>query len=380
MKQAVNIARILVGCLFIFSGLVKAIDPLGLAYKMQEFFELWASEGFMKGTMLWLNGHALMFSVLIITLEVVLGVALLLGWRTKTVSWLLLMLMLLFTFLTSYVLFSGKIRACGCFGDCIPLTPVQTFTKDVMLLALVLIILAGRKFINPLFSNTANSILFLISLFGVLGLQWYVLKYLPVKDCLPFKVGNNILELRKMPKDAVPDKVDYKFVYKKNGENKEFLVSALPDSSWEFVERKQIIIEKGKNNIPLINDFVLITQSGADTTEALLNTAGEYYLLFIKEYPGDREWSATEAYMQTRNKEIPHFIVTAQPKEMDERLNKNRNKFDVAILTCDGVAIKTAARVNPTLYKMKGPVVLKKLSWADFKHETKIGGFKSLAR
>ena len=130
MKQVVNIARILVGGLFIFSGLVKDIDPLVLAYNMQEFFEVWAAEGIMKGMMGWLNEHALMFSVIMITLEVVLGIALLLGWRTKMISWLLLLLTLFFTFLTTYVLFSGKIRACGCFGDCIPLTPVQTFTKD----------------------------------------------------------------------------------------------------------------------------------------------------------------------------------------------------------------------------------------------------------
>jgi len=379
MKQAVNIARILVGGLFIFSGLVKAIDPLGLAYKMQEFFEVWASEGIMKGMMHWLNEQALMFSLVMITLEVVLGVALLLGWRTKMVSWLLLLLMLLFTFLTSYVLFSGKIRACGCFGDCIPLTPVQTFTKDIVLLILVLLILAGRKYIKPVFSNTVNAALFLISLFGVLGLQWYVLKHLPIKDCLPFKVGNNILELRKMPKDAVPDKFDYTFVYKKNGGSKEFLVSALPDSSWEFVERKQVIVEKGKNNIPLINDFALITQNGTDTTEALLNSSGEYYLLFIKEYPGDVEWRATEAYMQTRDTKKPLFVVTSQPQEMNKLFNQGRNKLGVEILTCDGTAIKTAARVNPTLYLMKGPVVQKKLSWADFKKESKIRRFKSLA-
>ncbi|MEO7307027.1 MAG: BT_3928 family protein [Ferruginibacter sp.] len=380
MKQLVNIARILVGGLFIFSGLVKAIDPLGLAYKMQEFFEVWASEGIMKGMMLWLNEHALMFSIFMITLEVVLGIALLLGWRTKTASWFLLLLTLFFTFLTGYVLFSGKIRACGCFGDCIPLTPIQTFTKDIVLLVLVFLILFGRRYIKPVFSNAINVSVLLISLLAVLGLQWYVLRYLPVKDCLPFKTGNNILDLRKMPKDAIPDKFDYRFIYKKNGENKEYIVSALPDSSWEFVERKQVLVEKGKNNIPLINDFTLTTQSGADTTEALLNSSGEYYLLFIKEYPGDEQWSATEDYMQLRDKDKPHFVVTSQPKEINRLFNGGRNKFNVEILTCDATAIKTAARVNPTLYLMKGPVIQRKLSWADFKKITKSSGSKPLTK
>ena len=207
MKIIVNIARVLVGCLFIFSGLVKAIDPLGLAYKMQEFFEVWAASGYLKGMMDLLYDQALLFSVLMIALEVLLGVALLLGWRLKPVSWFLLALTLFFTFLTSYVLFSGKIRACGCFGDCIPLTPVQTFTKDLVLLLLVLIILLFGRYITPLFSPKVNGWLVMGSLLAVAGLQWYVLRHLPVVDCLPFRSGNNILELRKMPKDEIDRRV-----------------------------------------------------------------------------------------------------------------------------------------------------------------------------
>lgn len=364
MKTVVNIARVLVGILFIFSGLVKAIDPLGLAYKMQEFFEAWANAGIMPGVMNSLNGQALIFSVLMITLEVVAGVALLLGWKKNIISWLLLLLMLFFTFLTSYVLFSGKIRACGCFGDCIPLTPIQTFTKDIVLLVLVLLILFGRKYINPLFSNTINAVLFFISLLAVLSLQWYVLKHLPVKDCLPFKIGNNILELRKMPKDAVPDKFDYKFVYKKNGETKEFITSALPDSTWEFVDRKQVLIEKGKNNIPLINDFVLKTESENDTTAAILNQAGEYYLLLAKDFNEEDKWYDDFKLFYTKNKGVlPVFLITSDPVSA----KKIFAIPDLIMLSCDGTAIKTAARVNPTLFLMKGPVVKNKKAFIDFR-------------
>jgi uncharacterized membrane protein YphA (DoxX/SURF4 family) len=370
MKQMVNIARILVGALFIFSGLVKAIDPLGLAYKMQEFFEVWASQGILTGMMNWLNGQALMFSILIITLEVVLGVALLLGWRTKLVSWLLLLLMLLFTFLTSYVLFSGKIRACGCFGDCIPLTPIQTFSKDVVLMIMVLLLLFGRKYIKPLFSNTINVCVFLISFFAVLGLQWYVLKYLPVKDCLPFKAGNNILELRKMPKDAVPDKFDYSFIYKKDGKNEEFAVNALPDSIWEFVERKQVLVQKGKNNIPLINDFMLKTNNGNDTTDAILNQPGEYYLLFVKQVPKTGQSPWISRLNQIHEKGIPCFYVTPDPAGLEEYLGTLQpNK--ITILTCDYTAVKTAARNNEVLYQMKGPVVQNKWGGSDIEKALK---------
>jgi uncharacterized membrane protein YphA (DoxX/SURF4 family) len=362
MKTAVNMARVLVGVLFIFSGLVKAIDPLGLAYKMQEFFEAWANDGIMKGLMSWLDGQALMFSIFMITLEVILGVALLLGWRKNMVSWMLLLLMLFFTFLTSYVLFSGKIRACGCFGDCIPLTPIQTFTKDIVLLILVLLILFGRKYINPVFSNTVSISLFLILLLGVLGLQWYVLRHLPVKDCLPFKIGNNILELRKMPKDAVPDKFDYKFVYKKNGESKEFAADTLPDSTWEFVDRKQILIAKGKNNVPLINDFILKSENGNDTTEAILNEPGEYYMLLAKDFnPNEDKWYGDFKLFCTKST-LPVYLVTSDP----DAAKKILKIPCLVILACDGTALKTAARVNPTLFLMKGPVVKTKKAFIDF--------------
>ncbi len=371
MKTTVTIARILVGALFIFSGLVKAIDPLGLAYKMQEFFEVWAADGYFTKLMHWLNNYALGFSIFMITLEVVLGVALLIGWQKKLSSWLLFLLTLFFTFLTAFVLFSGKIRACGCFGDCIPLTPVQTFTKDIIITLLIIVIIIGQKHIQPLFKKMTGSIIVLLWLIAVLWLQFYVLKHLPLKDCLPYKPGNNIIELRKMPKDAVQDKFSYNFVYEKAGQKKFFDVAALPDSSWTFVERKQILIAKGKNNVPIINDFTLTTPTGTDTTDDILNQQNEYYLLFVKEVPAanNREWvkKFNKLYSAKKAAGIPVFAVTsASVKEIQALL-----KDDIMIFTCDGTTIKTAARVNPTLFLMKGPVIQNKWAGADFEKAMK---------
>jgi len=121
MKAVVNIVRVIVGLLFIFSGLVKAIDPLGLSYKMQEFFELWKMSD--------LNSWTLLFSILMNAFEIIAGFALLLGWRIKLFSWLLLLLILFFTFLTGYAYLSGKFKTCGCFGDCIPITAQASFLK-----------------------------------------------------------------------------------------------------------------------------------------------------------------------------------------------------------------------------------------------------------
>lgn len=363
MKIAVTIARILTGLLFIFSGLVKAIDPKGLAYKMQEFFEAFAQSGWFPSLMTSLNYHALTFSITIITLEVIVGVALLLGWQKKFIAWILLLLMLLFTFLTSYVLFSGKIRACGCFGDCIPITPIQTFTKDIILLVLSILILINLRFIRPIAKPLVLTIYVLTATILTLFLQYYVLNHLPVVDCLPFKKSNNIMELRKMPADAIPDTYEYLFVYEKGGEKKEFNMSQLPDSSWTFIDRKQKLLKSGKNNIPAINDFNLTDSADVDVTSEVLNQPGIYYIIFMKEVPDhSKKWQSEFAEV-TNALSAPVYIVTAERNNIKKYLAGLG--ISKTILNCDATAIKTAARTNPAIYKMKGPVVIGKWGAAD---------------
>ncbi len=365
MKIAVTIVRIFTGILFIFSGLVKAIDPKGLAYKMQEFFEAFAQSGWLPSLMNNLYDHALTFSIIMITLEIVVGVGLLLGWQKKFVVWMLLLLMLLFTFLTSYVLFSGKIRACGCFGDCIPITPIQTFSKDILLLIFALFLLLNLKYIRPLTKPLILIFYMLIATALTIYLQFYVLNHLPLVDCLPFKKGNDILQLRKMPEGAVPDKFDYVFVYKKGGEQKEFSMTDLPDSTWEFVDRKQKLVQQGKNNIPLINDFSFTNANGNDVTEETLSQPDVYYLLYMKEIP--ENISSIKEGLKNMIKRIGNvkmYMITSQRNNMIDFLQKENIKL-TDVFTCDAIAIKTAARTNPTIYKMKGPVVQEKWGVGD---------------
>ena len=371
MRIAVTIARILTGLLFIFSGLVKAIDPRGLAYKMQEFFEAWSNGGFMPGLMKTFDHYALSFSVIMITLEVIVGAALLIGWQKRLSTWILFLLMLFFTFLTSYVLFTGKIRACGCFGDCIPLTPIQTFTKDIILLILSAFLLFNVKYIRPIAKPLFSALYMFAALIAVLFLQWYVLRNLPPADCLPYQKGNNLIELRKMPANAIPDKYEYMFIYKKGNEQKEFKADALPDSSWTFADRKQTLVQAGSNNIPVINDFSLTTESGNDSTEAVLSTAGEYYLLFIKDledYPKNNKDAGLVKRLSEKGKKL--FIVTSQLEKVKAHFTENKDLEKliraVPFLTCDATVLKTVARVNPTLYLMNGPVVKNKWSPTSF--------------
>jgi len=234
---------------------------------------------------------------------------------------------------------------------------------------LILILIAGKKYITPILSQGKSLLIIILSTILVLLLQWYVHRYMPIKDCLPFKKGNNLLELRKMPADAVPDKVEFRFVYQKNGEKKQFTMTQLPDSTWTFVSREDIIVAKGKNNEPPIKDFVINTLSGTDTTEALLTQDADYYIYFVKDVDKlntERleDFSNFLAAAKGRNRKV--YVVASQASGVDELLNKT-NRFDVPVYSLDVTALKTASRTDPSVYLMHGPVVEYKWGWADIK-------------
>ncbi len=196
---------------------------------------------------------------------------------------------------------------------------------------------------------------------------------MPLVDCLPFKKGNNILELRQMPANAIPDKKDYKFFYQKDGKTQEFSIKNLPDSTWEFVSREDFIVEKGSNNEPPIKDFYLTSLSGNDSTEAILNVDAEYYLFFIKDMAASPDaWlnNFNTLFQLAKSKGRPLYIITPQTPEVNDFFNV-KNNYGLAVLSLDATAFKTAARTSPELYLMKGPVIENKWGWADFRKALK---------
>ncbi len=354
MKTLLNIARLLVGVLFIFSGLVKANDPLGLSYKMQEFFEVWNWH--------FLHDYTLAFSVIMIVFEILAGVAVLLGWKMKLFSWLLLLLIVFFTFLTAYALFSGKIRECGCFGDCIPLQAYQSFLKDLVLLALILLIFRNWKKITPLVSSRKALVILFFTTVVSFSLQWFVLQHLPLVDCLPYRSGNNILEKMKPPPGAIPDSTVILFTYEKEGKPLSFTADEFPDDfddSYVFLKREDKVVRKG-NAVAAIRDFALQTRNGNDTTQALLGD--QEYKLFLLLKDGYRPGPWLEALNlikeRTGNRGIRMYLVTnlENVPELDTSLE---------MLRADGTAIKTAARHNPTLYLVEGATIRGKWSAPD---------------
>lgn len=355
MKALLTVLRWIVGLLFIFSGLIKANDPLGLSYKMQEFFEVWGWKAF--------HDYTLFFSIVINVFEVLAGVAIIIGWGMRLFTWLLLLLIIFFTFLTGYALLSGKIKTCGCFGDCLPLTPLQSFLKDLFLLALIIVLFVKQKTIKPLFSSPVAAVSLVLTVAATWGLQWYVLRYLPVVDCLPYKAGNNLVEKMKVPEGSVIDSFAITFKYEKNGKPVEFDMNNMPadmDSTYKYVDRYDKLVRKG-NAIPPIEDFKLMSLSGEDTTNAILEQPVPYILVLAQNFS---EWEKASAAFdqvlaEARTWNMPVIIATPMPGDAAKVVDVKK----VTVVSCDATVVKTAARVVPTFFLMKRADILDKKSY-----------------
>ena len=352
MKVVVTIVRILVGLLFVFSGLIKANDPLGLAYKMQEYFDLWSLSA--------LDSFSLWLSILMIAFMLPAAVK-------NNRSWLLLLLILFFTFLTGYAYFSGKFTNCGCFGDCIPITPMTSFLKDVGLTLMILFLFANRRRIKPIFAKRTMILLMLITTLFSFGIQWYVLNYLPFIDCLPFKKQNNITKEMMKPDNAVDPITAITFVYEKDGKQKEYAADSLPanlDSTYKMIKRFDKVVREGKNNIPPIHDFKLYDSTDEDHTQRVLSLP-YVVLLFCENFSVPiAKWQDDFAilYSEAAKKNIPVYVVTTR---MDEarRLFADTPFKNIGIFKCDFTAIRTAARTNPCVYLIEYGTINDKQSY-----------------
>ncbi len=353
MQAFLKTLRWTVGLLFIFSGLIKANDPLGLSYKMQEFFEVWG--------LAFLDDYSLAFSLFMNTLEIVAGVALLVKFPYKQTLWLLMGLIVFFTFLTGYALFSGKIKTCGCFGDCIPLTPKVSFIKDIILLLAIMILLFNHKKVKSNIKKPLGIFLLVISTSLVGYGQYYVLEHLPFIDCLPYKRGNDIKEQMKMPEGAIADSVSIQMSFEKNGKTVSFDINQFPadfDSTYVYKDRKEVVVRKGNGLTAKIVDFSLFTVNKIDTTEALLNTKEPYVLIFAGKIDTSKPWEQLIDAIKTKHAFV--YLVTAD-KENASLLN-----LSIPILIGDMTMIKTAARVWPSVVIMNGSTIMEKQSYIDY--------------
>lgn len=359
MKILIGILRWFVGILFIFSGLIKANDPVGLSYKMQEFFEIWGWHA--------LNDYTLFFSITMIAFEIIAGVAVIIGWQFRLFSLLLFLLIVFFTFLTGYAVFSGKVRECGCFGDCIKLTAMESFIKDIILFIMISILLVKKNQVKSWLKPVKATAALLATTILSIWVQFYVLDHLPIIDCLPFKVGNNINEGMQIPPGSTPDSTVINFVYQHNGKEVEFDAEHFPDdfsdSAYTFIKRYDKLIREG-NAKPPIKDFVIIAPSGTDTTQAILKDDKDQLILFARTLDTDEdEWVAEIRKIAQVLGTEGFFVVTSDAENMQAILKKNG--ISLPVMKGDLVSIKTAARTNPTLFHLRQGQILAKYGRKD---------------
>lgn len=313
MKTLVGIIRIFVGIFFMVSGFVKMIDPLGFSYKLQEYF------GPGVFNLDFLVPYALPIAIFLVIFEFILGVMLIVGYVPKFTRWALLLLIIFFTFLTFYSAYFDKVTDCGCFGDAMPLTPWESFSKDVVLLLLILLIFFNGRFLKPLIGYATNKWIVFVVFIGCLGLTYDVLMHLPVIDFRPYKIGAN-LEEGMTSNDA---------------------------------------------DMPAIHDFQLF-RDGKDETDQILN---EDKVLFITSYNLDNSeskgWEAVKKASDLALKNGYDVIgLTASGHEAIDALKKKYNlKFDFILL--DETTIKTIVRANPGLLTLHKGTVKQKAHWND---------------
>jgi uncharacterized membrane protein YphA (DoxX/SURF4 family) len=362
-KLMLNFARGFVGILFIFSGLIKANDPLGFGYKLQEYFEVFH--------MPFLSGFATGIAIFLCVLEIVLGALLLLGLWSKKVTTGLLVIIIFFTFLTFVSAAFKVVTSCGCFGDAIPLTPWQSFGKDIILLVLIVYLYIHRHKILPVFTAKNTQLAALILVFvASLGFSIFTYSRSPIIDFLPYKVGANIPELMKTPPGAVPDEflIMYNLENTKTGEkqkmsDKDYLKTEIwKDTSWEIVgEPDKRLIKNGFE--PKIKDLEISDASGTSYTKELIENP--YYNLVIVAYQLDqtneKAMTALNAIAVKAESEynIRSVLLTSNSTQDANAFSKKLN-LATEIFYADAVPLKSMVRANPGLLLLRNGVVINK--------------------
>ena len=314
MKLLAHFSRIIVAITFIFSGFVKLVDPLGSAYKFEEYF------GYDVLNMEFLIPYALPFSIFLIIAEIMLGVMLLVGFAPKLTSWSLLVMIVIFLFLTWYSAYFNKVTDCGCFGDAVKLSSWGTFYKNIVLVVLILVLVLKANIIRPLISvNIAKWSTFL-SFFIFLYITYHVLVHLPIIDFRPYAIGKNIPE------------------------------------GMEYIGDEE----------PPIHDFFLETVDGEDLTNQVLTTNN---VLLVVAY--DLSISDKEGFSKVKTitdkalqKGYSVYILTSSMNEEYESLRKEFN-LNFELLFCDGTTLKTIIRANPGIVTLQNGTVKGKWSWVD---------------
>jgi len=344
MKVLRFISCIIAGAVFMFSGIVKAIDPLGTAYKFNDYFQAFNLE--------FLKPVSLILAVILFTAEFISGFAVLSGYRRKEGIWGIMILMIIFTPLTLILALTNPVSDCGCFGDAIHLTNWQTFWKNIVLIIFTIILFAGRKKVRNILIPVREWMVITAVIIMFVGFAVLNLRYLQIVDFLPYKTGVNIPDAMKIPEGVPTDQYESTFIYEKDGVRKEFTLENYPadDTTWKFIDQNTVLVKKGY--IPPIHDFSITAPDGQDIAEQVLASPG-YTLIMISSKLKDADPSdlskGFELGVHCMASGMGFLVLTSSGSD---ELSRYNNGF--TFYTGDETTLKTIVRSNPgylLLYK-----------------------------
>ncbi|PTN09390.1 BT_3928 family protein [Mangrovibacterium marinum] len=362
MKYIWHLCRILLGLVFIFSGFVKGIDPLGSAYKFTDYFHAWNMDA--------LVALALPLGILLSLAEFVTGIALVTNVFNKVFSWFALLFMGFFTIITLIVALNNPVTDCGCFGDALTLTNWETFYKNIVFSACAVILVGwGKKFRPAKFPLIATIMAgATVLVFGYL--IDYSYNHLPIIDFRPYKIGTNIPAGMEMPADAEPDEYANIFVYenRETGKQQEFTEDNYPwqDSlTWKFVSMENELVKKGYE--PPIHNFSIETIDGEDIKDFFLYDDA-YTFMLISTDLDEANWSPLErikalsSYAQDNGM---HFIGLTASLLDDAQMIAEEKELPFEFFNADEITLKTIVRANPGLILLKKGTVIDKWHFND---------------
>ena len=354
-------ARTLLAVTFLFSGFVKAVDPLGTVYKIEDYLK--AFGGFFTD-LLPMAGAA---AVCLITVEWLLGVCMLCNVRTRWTSWMALAFYLVMTPLTLWIALNNPISDCGCFGDALVLTNWQTFWKNVIFLSLVIVLLVCRKAIPPFFSGWMEMLIVIVGAGIAAGIMSYSYTHLPPLDFRPYKVGNHIPTLMEIPEDAEPDVYETTLIYEKDGVQQEFTLENYPkgDSTWTFVDQKSVLVKKGYE--APIHDFEILTMDFEDITYDILESEEPVTLVTMYDLKKTNRKQAAklmDLYMDCQARGEQCYFLTGSGEDdiyaFAEELGMAEEMTEQIFCTIDPVTLKTIVRANPGVFVVQNGTIIEK--------------------
>ena len=374
-----SICRTLLGIVFIFSGAVKAIDPLGTLYEIEDYLKAFG------GIFTDLLPAAETAAWILIILECLLGVCMVLNVRTKWTMWISLLFYCVMTPLTLYIALTNPVSDCGCFGDAVVLTNWQTFWKNVVLIILAITLVSLKQYLHPLWRGWMEMIIAVTTVMVMSSFMIWTTHHLPVIDFRPYKVGNHLPTIME---DYEPDQVEYLYTCEKDSVRETFTAENYPDSTWKLVSWEQKIIKKGYESP--IHDFEIINANGDDITGDLLESENPVTLVIMYDlakadksqmekiialYQNEETYDEYLVYNDSTptdsldNEEVDYYeientsniyILTGSGASDVEEFAIEYPSLAEHICTCDPVTLKTIVRANPGVIVLQAGTVIDK--------------------